>query len=106
LQLFIVAFFSKKFGATLTTSITPKSLRYISSTKKYFIIIQKIPQCILLKANRRLPYGGRRLVLSLIFSSFPCFSKNLSLILEVIKAGLSVFLVPAFSKIIYTGALF
>ncbi|WP_419074457.1 hypothetical protein, partial [Phascolarctobacterium succinatutens] len=40
------------------------------------------------------------LVLSLIFP------KNLSLILDVIKAGLSVFLAPALSKIIYTGAIF
>ena len=32
-------------------------------------------------------------------ASFLCFPKNLSLIWEVIKAGLSVFLAPAFSKI-------
>ena len=68
----------------------------------YIIIFLKLIQT----ANRRLPYGRRRLLLSLIFSSFPCFPKNLSLILEVIKAGLSVFLAPAFSKVIYAGAFF
>ncbi|WP_419578151.1 hypothetical protein, partial [Phascolarctobacterium succinatutens] len=57
-------------------------------------------------ANRRLPYGRRRLLLSLIFSSFPCFSKNLSLILEVFLSRLIYYLAPAFSKIIYAGALF
>lgn len=38
----------------------------------YIIIFLKLIQT----ANRRQPYGRRRLLLSLIFSSFPCFSKK------------------------------
>jgi hypothetical protein len=106
LQLFSVTVFRQKLRATLTTSITPQRLRYFSVSECYFTIIQKIPQYLFAKANRRLPYGGRRLLLSLIFSSFPCFSKNLSLILEVFLSRLIYYLAPAFSKIIYAGVIF
>ena len=83
MQLFLVAFLLKNLEQHSLQVSLLNALDTSQVPKTYFIIIQKIPQYAFIKANRRQPYDRRRLLLSLIFSSFPCFPKNLSLILEV-----------------------